>query len=204
LNEEGGRNGLTLEILEAIAERSDVTQRHLAKRAGVALGLANAYLKRCVRKGWVKIQQIPPNRYLYYLTPKGFAEKSRLTGEYLSASLAYYRRAGESCAREFRRFRRAGKCRFVLCGVSELAEIAALRALEEGVDVTGIYAPGCRRRRFLNLGLVRTLRNVPTPDVWMVTDLEDPQGTFDRLRAELGEDAMIVMPDILQGYSPAD
>ena len=94
-------DALTLEILEAIDEQSDVTQRHLARRTGVALGLANSYLKRCVRKGLVKIQQAPANRYLYYLTPKGFAEKSRLTAEYLSASLTFYRRAGDSCNRAF-------------------------------------------------------------------------------------------------------
>jgi len=27
----------------------------------------------------MKIKQAPANRYVYYLTPKGFAEKSRLT-----------------------------------------------------------------------------------------------------------------------------
>ena len=58
----------TLEILQAIENKSDVTQRHLADRLDVALGLANSYLKRTVRKGLVKIQQAPANRYFYYLT----------------------------------------------------------------------------------------------------------------------------------------
>ena len=43
---------------------------------GVALGLANSYLKRCIRKGFIKITEAPANRYLYYLTPQGFAEKA--------------------------------------------------------------------------------------------------------------------------------
>lgn len=60
---------LTLAILQAIEARSDMTQRHLADGMGVAIGLANSYLKRCVRKGLVKITQAPANRYLYYLTP---------------------------------------------------------------------------------------------------------------------------------------
>jgi len=80
---------LTLELLEAIEARSDVTQRHLADRLGVALGLANSYLKRCARKGLIKVHQAPANRYLYYLTPQGFAEKARLTGEYLTSSLDF-------------------------------------------------------------------------------------------------------------------
>ena len=90
---------LTLEILDTVQRNEQLSQRHLSRQLGVALGLANSYLKRCVRKGWVKVQQAPANRYLYYLTPTGFAEKSRLTAEYLSTSLGFYREAGNSCAR---------------------------------------------------------------------------------------------------------
>ena len=91
MNNREREESLTLEILAAIEARSDVTQRHLARTMGIALGLTNSYLKRCVRKGLVKIHQAPANRYLYYLTPKGFAEKSRLTARYLSVSFAFYR-----------------------------------------------------------------------------------------------------------------
>ena len=72
---------LVLELLDAVGKRSDLSQRHLAHHMGVALGLANSYLKRCVRKGLIKITEVPANRYLYYLTPKGFTEKSRLTAK---------------------------------------------------------------------------------------------------------------------------
>src|SRR3989337_2578130 len=90
---------LVLELLDAVGKRSDLSQRHLAHHMGVALGLANSYLKRCVRKGLIKITEVPANRYLYYLTPKGFTEKSRLTAKYLASSFAFYRKAGESCGR---------------------------------------------------------------------------------------------------------
>ena len=66
---------LTLELLQAIDSKDDISQRHLAQEMGVALGLANSYLKRCVKKGWIKMTTAPANRYLYYLTPMGFAEK---------------------------------------------------------------------------------------------------------------------------------
>ena len=94
-------DNVTLSILEAIENKNDMTQRHLADNLGVALGLANSYLKRCVKKGLVKIHQAPANRYLYYLTPKGFSEKSRLTTQYLSTSFEFYRRAGDSCKEIF-------------------------------------------------------------------------------------------------------
>ena len=75
-----------------------MTQRSLALRLGIAVGLANAYIKRCVRKGWVKAQAVPAKRYAYYLTPKGFSEKSRLVGEYLTSSLGFFRKARAQCA----------------------------------------------------------------------------------------------------------
>ncbi|MFX5956864.1 hypothetical protein ABTF01_20940, partial [Acinetobacter baumannii] len=64
----------------------------------VALGLVNTYIKRCVKKGLIKVQQVPSRRYAYFLTPQGFAEKSRLTAEYLAWSLTFFRRARGECA----------------------------------------------------------------------------------------------------------
>ena len=91
------KDGITLNVLSAVEADSKVTQRSLATDLGVALGLTNAYLKRCVDKGLVKINHVPRNRYLYYLTPQGFSEKARLTAEYLRSSLNFYRRARDEC-----------------------------------------------------------------------------------------------------------
>ena len=179
----------TLELLQAIEQRSDVTQRHLAHRMGVALGLANSYLKRCARKGLIKVQQAPANRYLYYLTPKGFAEKSRLTAEYLSFSLSFYRRASESCACALVECRQAGIARLGLYGASDLAEIAALRALEQGVEV-GCLCDSRAQRPILSIPLVRSIPEAPSVDAWMVTDLTDPQGAYEALAEQVGESAV--------------
>lgn len=189
-------DALTLQILEAIEAQSDVTQRSLARRMNVALGLANSYLKRCVRKGLVKIQQVPANRYLYYLTPKGFAEKSRLTTEYLSYSFDFYRRAGDSYARVFVLCREHHWRRVLLCGVSELAEIASLRALEHGVKVSGVYDPRCERDRFLNRPVTRSLDACSEFDAAVLTALNDPQAWYEGLAGSLPSER-IVVPDIL-------
>ena len=90
-----------LEVLSAVERDSRITQRSLSRELGIALGLANAYLKRCAKKGLIKIRQVPLNRYAYYLTPKGFAEKSRLTAEYLAVSFNFFRDAREQCTRLF-------------------------------------------------------------------------------------------------------
>lgn len=196
MNNREREDSLTLEILEAIEARSDVTQRHLARSTGIALGLANSYLKRCVRKGLVKIHQAPANRYLYYLTPRGFAEKSRLTAQYLSVSFAFYRRAGDSCRAAFERCKKHGWKRIVLCGVSDLAEIASLRALEHDVEIAGIYDPFHAGERFLGWRVYGNLESLGSYDACLVTDLSDPRGTFDAL-VGMVDIERVVVPDIL-------
>ncbi len=200
MNNREKEENLTLEILEAIEARSDVTQRHLARRTGIALGLANSYLKRCVRKGLVKIHQAPANRYLYYLTPKGFAEKSRLTARYLSVSFAFYRKAGDSCRDAFQRCEKHGWKRVVLCGVSDLAEIASLRALEHDIEIAGIYDPKHAQERFLGREVVAALDVCEQFDVCLLTDLSNPQATYADIVDQASKERIMV-PEIL-GLTP--
>ncbi len=187
---------VTLEILSAIEQKSDLSQRHIADRLGVALGLANSYLKRCTRKGLVKIKQAPANRYLYYLTPKGFAEKSRLTARYLIVSFAFYRRAGESCSEALAACRKHGWSRLVLCGASELAEIASLRAIEQGITVVGVYDPALGGTRFLDKQVLASLADCSGFDACLITGLADPGVTYRKVAAQVGADRTIV-PGIL-------
>ena len=92
---------ITLGLLNMVDGNSSASQRSMAGDLGIALGLTNAYLKRCVKKGLIKVSQAPANRYAYYLTPKGFAEKSRLTTEFLSQSLNLFRHARAECTELF-------------------------------------------------------------------------------------------------------
>ncbi len=186
----------TLEILEAIEQSSSLTQRHLAKRLGVALGLANSYLKRCARKGLIKVQQAPANRYLYYLTPKGFAEKSRLTGEYLAYSLSFYRRASDSVALLFSECRGKGYRTLALYGVSDLTEIAVLRAREFDLDVRGVLDPDAPETVLAGHPVWREVPRELDIDAWVVSDLRDPRGAVARLEREAGATPVLV-PDVL-------
>lgn len=196
MNTQDREDAVTLEILETIDSRSDVSQRHLAERLDVALGLTNLYLKRCIRKGLVKIKQAPANRYLYYLTPKGFTEKSRLTAKYLSISFDFYRRASESCAAALRACSADGHTLIMLCGVSELAEIASLRAEEEGLEVVGTYDPSSERTRFVGRPVWRDFPNAVAFDSCILTALDESGELYSDIATRLGP-ARIRVPDVL-------
>lgn len=198
MNTERSReDALTLEILDVIDRQKDVSQRHLASHLGVALGLANSYLKRCVRKGLIKVSQAPANRYLYYLTPTGFAEKSRLTAQYLSHSLLFYRKAGESCLQVFDQCERNGWQKLLLYGLSDLAEIAMLRVNEHaGMNIVGFCDTDSERHHFLGRPVWRNPNEADAHDACVLTDLLDPRASYDQL-ASLMDHERILVPDVL-------
>lgn len=187
---------LTLELLAAIDARSDVTQRHLADRLGVALGLANSYLRRCVRKGLVKITQAPANRYLYYLTPQGFAEKSRLTAQYLSASFDFYRQAGTSVKEALQACEANGVRRLVFAGISELAEIAHARSHDFTLEILGTYAPGSPRTQYLGKPVWTSGLPESPFDSVMLTALDECAALYGALARQI-DPARIVVPTLL-------
>lgn len=181
---------IILGLLRAIEQNSKVTQRSLSRELGIALGLANAYLKRCARKGFVKIQEVPLNRYAYYLTPKGFSEKARLTTEYLSVSLKFFRRARRECTELFDRCSRQGWTRVALCGASDLAEIATLCA-RDGCTIVAIVDSGRAGTSFADLPVVDNLEAAGPVDAVIVTDLTHPQATYDALASALSRDRVL-------------
>lgn len=197
MNNGDREESLTLVLLEAIEQKSDVTQRNLADRLGVALGLANSYLKRCVRKGLIKIQQVPPNRYLYYLTPSGFSEKSRLTAQYLVSSLNIYRRASDGYARLFADCAAGGRRRVALCGASDLAEIAAIRAREFGVAVTAVYDPYTAETTCLGLAVTRQADALEPGIALVFCALAEPDRMYRHL-ADAGRAEAVLLPVFLE------
>jgi DNA-binding transcriptional regulator LsrR (DeoR family) len=135
---ENVRDEIVLGVLDVVEKDSAVTQRSVASELGIAVGLANAYLKRCIRKGLIRVRQIPPRRYSYYLTPQGFAEKSRLTASYLAHSFSFFRQARSQCAMLFAEAAGRGQRRLGLVGKGDLAEIASLVIREFQLDIAGI------------------------------------------------------------------
>ncbi|MFP6774080.1 MAG: winged helix-turn-helix transcriptional regulator [Alphaproteobacteria bacterium] len=202
-NEGDGEARITMEMLHAVDGEESVSQRGLAARLNIALGLTNAYLKRCVRMGLVKMRKAPPNRYAYYLTPKGFSEKSRLTANYLFRSFDFYRRARNQCDQLLGEAADAGLRRVALVGAGELAEIALLCALQHDIEVVGVADAGATANRFRHVGLVRDPGSLPAHDLILLCDLADPQGTFDKLSGQFGVEA-IRAPALLKISVPSD
>ncbi len=191
-------NTITLGVLTAIEEDDRATQRAISEDLGIALGLTNAYLKRCVKKGFIKVRQIPANRYAYYLTPQGFAEKSRLTAEYLSISFNFFRSSREQCAELFETCDRNRWTRVALAGCGDLAEIATLCQREgSGVEIIGIINTsenGDVPQRFAGLPVVDRLTDLAKVHAVVVTDIVNAQTVYDRLSKAIPPERVLTAP----------
>jgi DNA-binding MarR family transcriptional regulator len=133
-----------LEILTAIEEGAPLTQRALAQRLGVALGLTNLYVRRLAGKGFIKIREFPTKPYArkrlrYVLTPKGVAEKARLTYEYMGHSLQLFRRTRDNLRDAMGQLGQNGMKRIALWGTGEAAELAYLTLKEFGLEPVGVF-----------------------------------------------------------------
>ena len=111
---------LVRQILVEIDRDPSISQRQLSDNLGVSIGIVNWHMKRFVGKGLVKLQKAPVRRYLYYLTPSGFAEKARLTAEYLNASFDIFRQGAPSIRGAVRHLQRKwlGRTSFFLATAS--------------------------------------------------------------------------------------
>jgi DNA-binding MarR family transcriptional regulator len=136
-------------LLSELDRNGGATQRSLATKLGVALGLTNLYLKRLARKGYLKVATIPRNRIRYVLTQQGFAEKSRLTYQYMQYSMSYYRDMRGRLKEMLSSLEGIQGQRVAICGTGELAELTYLALREMNIDCVG-FVDGNTRETFLS------------------------------------------------------
>lgn len=184
----------TLRILDAVARDGDQSQRAMAGETGVALGLANAYLRRCARKGWIKIREAPARRYLYYMTPQGFAEKARLTAEYLASSFDMFRAARSQCDEIIAACDRQGIRKIALVGAGDLAEVAALSALGTEIEIVAVIDPKSNQPKLAGLPVQHSLEDITKIDAVVITDIAEPQATYDTLAKSWPSERLFTPP----------
>lgn len=189
-------SGAILRLLESVDRDGERSQRMRASEFGVAVGLVNSYFKFCVRKGFIKVRRIPAQRYVYFLTPKGFAEKSRLTILHLSTSLTFFRQARRDYSGLLQKAEERRWKRVVLFGASELAEIATLCGLEAGIKIVAVVDATFPNDRFIGLPVARSFAAAGTLDGCIITERLKPQQSFEAAVAALGF-SRVLAPSVL-------
>jgi DNA-binding MarR family transcriptional regulator len=188
---------LMLGLLESVSRGGEQSQRRLASELGVALGLVNAYLKRCVNKGLIKVGDAPARRYAYYLTPNGFAEKSRLTVEYLSYSFSLFRQAKKDYTAVLVDARARGISRIAILGVSDLAEIAVICALDLDITIAAVVDFQSKADRFVGVPVKKSFDFIDgSVDAVLVTGINAEREAIAAAVKQYGAERVLV-PNLL-------
>lgn len=186
------KSKITLGLLNMVDDNSAMSQRSMAGDLGIALGLANSYLKRCVKKGLIKVSQAPANRYAYYLTPNGFAEKSRLTAEFLSESFNLFRRARLESAELFSRCQNQNWNKIALYGTGDLAEIMLLTAKDYSIEVACVIESETRVKDFANIPVVTQAPKATEIDAIVICTINSSQNAYDTACANFPPEKVLV------------
>jgi len=190
--------GITLNLLRAVEGDSSLTQRSAAQELGIALGLVNTYFKRCIKKGLIKARQVPANRYAYYLTPQGLAEKSRLMADFLAQSLSLFRQAQDGYRALLEICVKRDQSRIILLGAGDLAEILLLCARDYPLTILGVVDSEARATTSVYHGakVYADLASAPVADAFIVTSLRSPQETYDDA-IQRHPNSSVYAPDLL-------
>jgi len=178
-------NKINLDLLSAIENDGRASQRYLSDKLSIALGLTNAYLKKCINKGLIKVKQIPKQRYFYYLTSEGFSEKSRLTFKFLTNSFDFFRQAKNECTKIFENCKKNKFKNLAIIGKGDLFEIALLLS----------------KKYFFNIKILKTsdLKNqkIFYYDAIIILEIFEPQKIYNQIKKKIDK-KKILAPNLLR------
>ena len=118
------------DLLNEIAQDSMVTQAGLAKRLGIAVGSVNWYIKRLIKRGYVKVSHLDRTRLQYDLTPEGMSIFTERAIQYARDSLNIYKSFRQSAKAIVAELKKENVSQVYLDGDDEIMDILRLTCLE--------------------------------------------------------------------------
>lgn len=179
-----------INFLSELEKHEIVSQNKISKKIFVSLGMVNALLKKAISKGFVKVKSAPYKRYIYYLTKRGFLEKSNLVREYLEDSLSFFKKAKLSYMEIFKKLK---KKKIYIIGKGDLVDISRLAAMEVNVKLSGHFIFNANKELQLISGVYKKNdKNI----VYVIVESSSPQEVYDGLK-KIVSSKLIIHPNIL-------
>jgi DNA-binding MarR family transcriptional regulator len=179
-----------LNLLQELEKNPIISQRELSHKFGIALGVTNACLKRMARRGWIRITALDHRRIGYYLTPKGFAEKTKLTLHLISWTVQHYSSLKDIIVEKFLEMQNKGIERIVFYGVSDEMEVAYITLQGVKLKLVGIVEDDERFKPQIIFGYeLEPLSRIQKlkPDGVLITALGKYEEKKERLKTFLDE-----------------
>lgn len=191
----------TLQLLEEMEKDRATSQRDLARKLNVSLGLVNSFIKRLAGKGYFKVTTIPKNRVRYILTPKGAAKKSLLTYEYIQYSYRFYRSARQELHNLFTRLEGRAVSSIVFLGAGDLAEIAYISLQQSNIRLAAVVDETRAGERFLGYRVARPaeLRDLSFDLILVTATGKSAMEVRRSIPGEIPPEKVVFMPEGLTG-----
>ncbi len=174
-----------LRLLQELERNPVVSQRELSHKFNIALGITNACLRTMVRKGWIQIRGLSHRRIGYYLTPKGFAEKARLSLRMISYTIQHYSELKNMISQKLVELERDGFKRIVFYGISDEMEVAYITLQGVNLKLVGIVEDDEKFKPQILLGYelepVSRIKEMK-PDCVLITSVTELDRKKERLR----------------------
>ena len=140
-----------INFFQNLEKREILTQNSLAKKIVISIGMANALIKRSIKKGFIKAKAAPYKRFAYYLTPDGFGEKSRLVKEYLESSLDFYSKAKKEFIKILKKIKDSNlDIDIVVVGRGDLVDILKLASMSSGIRINKYFEWNNEKKKIRN------------------------------------------------------
>ena len=184
-----------LRLLEELERNPIVSQRELSHKFGIALGLTNACLKRMARKGLIRIRGLNHRKIGYYLTPKGFTEKAKLSFHLISYIVQHYSELKKIIGQRLLEMQSDGLQRIAFYGVSDEMEVAYVTLQGVNLKLVGIVDDDEKMTSRIIFGYeIEPVSRVQElkPDGILITSLTENEQKRERLKGIFKQNSICI------------
>jgi DNA-binding MarR family transcriptional regulator len=184
-----------LNLLQELEKNPVISQRELSNKFGIALGVTNACLKRMARRGWIQIMSLDHRRIGYFLTPKGFAERAKLTLHLISWTVQHYSALKDLIGERLLEMQNEGIERIVFYGVSDEMEVAYVTLQGVNLKLVGIVEDDEKVKPQIIFGYeIEPVSRVEElkPNGILITSLIENDQKRDRLKSIFGQNSICI------------
>jgi DNA-binding MarR family transcriptional regulator len=138
-----------IDMLLALKNNPSHSQRSLASKLNISLGLTNAILKNLISRGWIKAKKDTGRKILYIITPQGMANVSRLLYTRFRETVHYYNYTKDLITDYLLKLSQQGEKEVNIYGTGQLAEITYYAGLGTPLKLNVIISDYSAKKTFL-------------------------------------------------------
>jgi len=142
-----------LDTLLELKDNPSQSQRSLAHKLNISLGLTNSILQNLIHRGLIKAQKMTGRKILYLITPKGMVQATNFIYDRVRETQHYYQYAKDLLTAHFTNLYDKGARKAAIYGTGQLAEIAYLSLLDSPLKLHSIItddpASSSSKKKFL-------------------------------------------------------